>query len=69
MASEVSSAGLQAALGNRQQSSLLALKTQAESDASIVRLVEEAREQQQAIISGKWPGEPHRRFRLRNSGR
>ena len=49
MASEVSSAGLQAALGNRQQSSLLALKTQAESDASIVRLVEEAREQQQAI--------------------
>ncbi len=49
MASEVSSAGLQAALGSRQQSSLLALKTQAESDASIVRLVEEAREQQQAI--------------------
>ena len=49
MASEVGSAGIEAALGfRRQQSSLIALKGQIESDAAVVRLVEEAREQQQA---------------------
>ena len=56
MPSEVSSAGIEAALGFRRQSSLLALKSQIESDASIVRLVEEAREQQQALTPANGRG-------------
>ena len=49
MASDVSTVSPRSALGFRQSSSLLALKGQIESEASVVRLVEEAREQQLAI--------------------
>ena len=49
MASDVSTVSPRSALGFRQSSGLLALKGQIESEASVVRLVEAAREQQLAI--------------------
>jgi hypothetical protein len=49
MATDVSALGPKPTLGFRQSSGLLALKGEIESEASVVRLVEEVREQPLAI--------------------